>query len=51
MVVSDNSESETEWPDFSTLKSFNMERRKEVYKLYTLLMSTQGCFEQTEVWS
>ena len=50
MVFFDNSESDTEWPDFSTLKSFNIEPRKKVYKLYTLLMSIQSCFGQTEVW-
>ena len=41
---------ETELPDFSTLKLFNMEPRKNVsQKNYTVLMSIQGRSEWTEV--
>ena len=49
--TSDNSEPETELSDFSTLKPFKMEPRKSVSdkKLYTVVMSSQGHFDQTEV--
>ena len=50
---SNNSEPETQLPDFIIKKLSEMQPRRKVSekKLYLTLMSTQGRFEQTEVRS
>ena len=48
----DNSEVVKELPDFSIMKLSNMEPSKNGSDIHcTVLTSTQGSFEQTEVWS
>ena len=48
----DNSKAVKELSDFSILKLSNMEPSKKVSDIHcTVLPSTQGSFEQTEVWS
>ena len=48
----DNSKAVKELSDFNILKLSNMEPSKKVSDIHcTALTSTQGSFEQTEVWS